>query len=142
MLFVNTAAPFSLHMQPLLFAVSSKGTLLRAIELSAVYGKLIAAHRAKGCFMSFAAKCGFQNYIVWQHRLPKVPAQGPCPALCKHIALIVHGQTAIARIVVCTKGCYKLSDSCPLRAAQLPDYFFSHSSNHLEKSSSSITGCS
>ena len=82
MLFVNTEAPFSLHMQPLLFAVGSKGTLFRAIELPAVYSKLIAAYRAKGCFMSFAAKCSFQNCIVRQHCLPEIPAQGPCPAFC------------------------------------------------------------
>ena len=73
MLFVNTETPFSLHMQPLLFTVCNEGTLLRAIELSAMYSKLIAAHRAKGCFMSFAAKCSFQNCIVWQHCIPEVP---------------------------------------------------------------------
>ena len=62
-------------MQSLLFAVSSEGTLFRAIELSAVYSKLIAAHRAKGCFMSFAAKCSFQNCIVWKYSIPEIAAQ-------------------------------------------------------------------
>ena len=75
MLFVNTEPPFSLHMQPLLFTVSREGTLLRAIEFSAMYGKLIAAYRAKGCFMSFAAKCSFQNCIVWKYSIPEIAAQ-------------------------------------------------------------------
>ena len=74
MLFVNTEAPFYLHMTPLLFAVGCERTLLRTVELSAVYRKLAAADRANGGLLSVAAESRFQYGIVGQYRIPEIAA--------------------------------------------------------------------
>ena len=74
MLFVNTEAPFYLHMPPLLFAVSCKRALLGAVQLSAVHSKLVATDRADGSLLNVAAESRFQYGIVGQYRIPEITA--------------------------------------------------------------------
>ena len=74
MLFVNTEAPFYLHMPPLLFAMGCERALLGAVELSAVYRKLAAADRTNGSLLNVAAESRCQYGIVGQYRIPEITA--------------------------------------------------------------------